>query len=354
MWISSRSGLRHVFVAGLETGAAAGLAWWAASGLLNSEQPVYATVAAVVVTGAGFDRRAGKVLSMLKGIGVAIVLSEVGVRLIGSGSVQIAVVTALSIVVARLITQDPLSIVYAGLNAGILVGLGGDGWVPDRLLEALIGAGVAYALIYLALPPRPGVHLRQALDTQIDLARDNLARISDSLRAGQPEGAADAESDSEEIDRHLGSLGETFDFSEEVSRFSPWRRRHRSMIERVRRRTRSLEPVLRDATSLIRIAARLAEEDTSYPPQLAEALDEQASAFEQMKDVLLTKDIPEDRAEAIRRRNDRARALVTDIDRIDNLPRAVIEEILNLANEIEAWIHRPENATSGEHHRVNA
>lgn len=347
--IRSKSFFRRLVLAGVEAGTAAGLAWWVASMLLDSRRPIYATVAAVVVTGAGLDRRVGKVNSMLKGMGIAIILSEIGVLLFGTGEVQISVITALAVILTRLLTKDILAVVYAGLNAGILVGLGGEGWVPDRLLEALIGAGVAYTLIFLVLPPKPGLQLREALDGQLAVAQENLERIADSLRSYRPDEAADAERRSERIDGDRRDLVESFHFSEEVTRFSPWRRSQKSLIERIRRRTRNLEPILRDTTNLIRTAGRLSKQNRARYPKLAAAIDEHADAFGVMRTVFLAEEIPVESSKAISRHATESLHCIDKVASNDRLHEAVVEEIVNLAHQIRRWLDQVEFTRDANH-----
>ena len=265
---------------------AAGLAYWLGQLLLGTESPIYAAVAAVVVIGAGHARRVGRVTSMLTGMALAIVVSEVGVSLIGTGPMQMALLTAIAIIATRILFDDLLAVAYAGLNAAVLVALGGEGWVPDRAAEAVIGAATAYGLIYLVFPPRPSSYIRAAIDDQVSTAHSNLADVADSLRSGSTGDADDADGRSEDVDRNVGSLIDTFDFSDEVSRFSPWRRGERSKVEKLRHRARDLQRVLRESTMAVRVASRYARQ---RPPEenFAQAICSHASAISAMGDLVV-------------------------------------------------------------------
>ena len=334
------SRLRRILAAGLQAGTAAGLAWFLGGIVLGTDSPIYAPVAAVVVIGAGFDRRIDKVTAMLKGMAIAIVLSEIGVSLAGSGPIQIAAVTGLAIIVARLVTDDLLAVAYAGLNAAILVALGGEGWLPDRALEALVGAGVAYALIYLVFPPRPRNHVRGAIRRQIETARDNLGLVADALRSADSEAASGAESRSEQIDRNVGSLIDAFEFSHEVSRLSPWRRRDLSSTIGLRDHARRLQSVLRDSTVLVRVASRLATRSDDAHEHLADAVEKHSDALKGIVETIGDDDADlADSTKAVRQDVDEARSfgrtVCGDTSRRHN---AVVEEIVSLADEIESWM----------------
>ena len=250
--------LRHALVAGIETGLAAGCAWWIADAVLPTSTPAYAPVAAVAVLGGGYDRRMERVRAMLGGMTVAIVLSEIAVRALPDGVIAMAAVTATAIVVARLLLDDTLAVVYAGFNAPILFGLGGEGWLPERGIEAVIGAFTAYFLVYLIFPPRAIRHARRSIVRQVSSAVDSLRLAAAALDPIDQREPMEADDLSEAIDRNVDAMNDTLGFSFEVARFSPWRWNQRQEIERACERVRRLQPFLRTATTAVRAADRLA------------------------------------------------------------------------------------------------
>lgn len=322
--------------AGLEAGLAAGLAYWLGQLLLGSESPIYAPVAAVVVIGAGQVRRIGRVTSMLTGMALAIVVSEVGVRLIGTGPVQMAALTAIAIIVTRIMFDDLLAVAYAGLNAAVLVALGGEGWVPDRMAEAVVGAATAYGLVYFVFPPRPSNYIRDAIEDQVSTARSNLTAVAESLRSGSAVEADEANGRSEGVDRNVDFLIDTFDFSDEVARFSPWRRAERSKVDHLRRRARRLEWVLRESTAVVRVASRYARQ-RAPERHFAEAMSCHACAISAMGDVL-AEDPNQERLESICEMADDAVAHARrGRDDGDTMRVAMFEATRGLSETIQEW-----------------
>lgn len=322
--------------AGLEAGIAAGLAYWLGQLLLGTASPIYAPVAAVVVIGAGHVRRISRVTSMLTGMALAIVVSEVGVRLIGTGPAQMALLTALAIIATRILFDDLLAVAYAGLNAAVLVALGGEGWVPDRAAEAVIGAATAYGLVYLVFPPRPSRYIRAAIDDQVSVAHSNLTVVAESLRSGSTGEAEEADGRSEAIDRNVGPLGDTFDFSDEISRFSPWRRAERSNVQRLRGRARDLQWVLRDSTTVVRVASRYARQ---RPPErhFADAMNCHADAISAMGDLVVG-GTNQRRLETICETTDEAVAHARrGCEDGDTMRVAVLEASRGLSETIHTW-----------------
>ncbi len=321
-------------VGAAEAGVAAGVAWWVAGLILGVDRPLYAPVAAVVVVGAGYSRRITRVGAMLGGMAIAVAVSEVGVRLAGSGPVQIAALTAAAILVARTVADDQLTVVYAGLNAAILVAIGGDGWVPDRVVEALIGAGSAYVLVYLLLPPRPAAWVKRAMRDQVDTARDNLDWASRALRAASSDHGRRTERRSERIDRNVVQLDETVDFSREVARLSPWRRRSIGETEDLIERAGGLQSILRDTTVVVRMASRYAMQHHDPDPHLADSLDAHAAALQSM----LAMTTGDGGVDAVWTASEQARsAALAGCDAGGPLHFALVEELVSLADRVAAW-----------------
>lgn len=336
-WIGEKH--RRAVIAGLQSGAAAGLAWWLARMLLDNSSPIYAPVAAVVVIGAGYERRVERVTAMLSGMALAVAVSEVGVRLVGSGAVQIGALTALSIVLARFVLDDLLAVTYAGLNAALLVALGGEGWVPDRLLEGAVGAGTAYALVYLVFPPRPSAHIRQAVSNQVSTAVGNLRDVADALRSADRERADRAQRRSDRVDRTVGDLVETFDFSQEVSSFSPWRWRERPATNQLRCRAREFQAVLRDATALVRVAGWHVQDLGRSDDHLAAAIEAVADGIATGGELVATSVEEDEKLEALATMIADARRHADADRRQDRHAHiAVRRAIIAVVDRLEEWI----------------
>ncbi len=325
-------------VGALEAGVAAGIAWWLAGLILGVDRPLYAPVAAVVVVGAGYSRRIGRVGAMLGGMAIAVAVSEIGIRVVGSGPVQMAALTALAILAARVVADEQLTVVYAGLNAAILVAIGGDGWVPDRMVEGTIGAASAYLLVYLLLPPRPDAWVKRAVRDQVGTARENLAGAAAALREASTDRARHSERASERIDRNVERLDETIDFSREVSRFSPWRRSRAGETEALIERAAGLQSILRDTTVVVRMASRYAMLHDDPDPHLADALDAHAEALAAMLDVITGAAAG---AGGVGPGNERSRrAAITGCAAGGPLHFALVEELTSLADRVAEWASR--------------
>ena len=73
----------------LQTAAAAVGAWYLAKLLLPQQQPVFASIAAVIALGATYGQRSERAIELIGGVVLGIGVADLLVRAIGSGPAQI-------------------------------------------------------------------------------------------------------------------------------------------------------------------------------------------------------------------------------------------------------------------------
>src|SRR5215203_6207012 len=93
----------------LQTAGAAVAAWYLAKLLLPEEQPVFASIAAVIALGATYGQRPERAVEL--GVGVADLL----VRAIGSGPVQLGVMVLLAMSAAVVLGGGPVLVTEAAV-----------------------------------------------------------------------------------------------------------------------------------------------------------------------------------------------------------------------------------------------
>ncbi|CAM3343342.1 aromatic acid exporter family protein [Occultella aeris] len=245
--------LRSNAVGIVSASVAAGIAYAIALYLVGHEVPVFAAIAAWVCLGYGNDRRPRKVAELALGVTLGVAFGEVFAHLFGTGPVQIAVVLALAVSVARLVDGAQMLAMQAGVQAVVIVGfsttlLGGG---VGRWLDALIGG--ALALLTAALLPLDVRKRAQSLAAsgmaELAITAEDLAR---GIRLADPEVLNDA------LVRARGSQGVIDEWNTlvrdalEATRLTPSALRHDDLLTRLQRASTLCDRAMRN----LRVIAR--------------------------------------------------------------------------------------------------
>ena len=260
----------------LQTAVAAVAAWYLARLLLPERQPVFASIAAVVALGATYGQRSERALELIGGVVLGIGVADLLVRAIGNGPAQIGVMVLLAMSAAVLLGGGPLLVTEAAVSAILLVVLEptSAGLASSRVVEALIGGGVALAVSALAFPPDPLLLVRRSAQAVFS----SLGRTLDELAAALPgRDVARAEAalaTAREIDESVRELDEALALGRETARLSVGRRSSHPELDRYARSARHLDYAVRNARVLARHVTRYLRADRPAPPELSEAMHE--------------------------------------------------------------------------------
>jgi uncharacterized membrane protein YgaE (UPF0421/DUF939 family) len=137
----------------LQRAAAATAAWVIATRVFGYPEPFFAPIAAVVALNAP---------RLLLGVFEGVVAGELAVGALDRGAGTLGLATFAAMAVARALTGARTVIGQAASGAILTVALAGGGAGPDRLVGALIGAGVALVFSQFLFSPEPVALLRRA------------------------------------------------------------------------------------------------------------------------------------------------------------------------------------------------
>jgi uncharacterized membrane protein YgaE (UPF0421/DUF939 family) len=258
----------------LQTAGAAVAAWYLATLLTAEQRPVFASIAAVVALGATYGQRSERAIELIGGVVLGIGIADLLVRVIGSGPVQLGLMVLLAMAAAVLLGGGAVLVTEAAVSATLLVLLdpAGTGLAPSRVIEALVGGGVALAVSALAFPLNPVLLVgrsaqaifgglgRTLEDVAAGLADGDLIRSDAALHAAR------------EIDHDLRALDEALVIGGETARFSPGRRSSRGELDRYARAARHIDFAVRNTRVLARHAVRYVRGGGSAPAALQEAI----------------------------------------------------------------------------------
>ena len=264
----------------LQTAGAAVAAWYLAKLLASEEEPVFASIAAVIALGAAYGQRRERAVELVGGVVLGIGVADLLVGAIGSGGWQLGVMVLLAMSVAVALGGGATLVTEAAVSAILLVLLepSGSGLPPSRLVEALIGGGVALAVAALAFPPDPVLHVGrsvQAILGGLGRALEEVAAALESSDVGRAESALEG---ARQLDGAVRGLDDALAIGRETARFAPGRRSARLGLERYDRPARELDFAVRNTRVLARHSVRFARAGGPVPPDLSGAVRELALA----------------------------------------------------------------------------
>ena len=198
--------------------------------LLGHQLPIVAVAVTIIALGLARDTTPRRVLEIVIGINIGIVVAASLVQVIGQGAWQIAVILAVTLVVARAVSPSaPFAIAAAVQSMLVAVLPAPDGGVFARSLDGLVGG--AMALLVTALIPRFDlVRRRGEATTLFSLLDQALMSMHESLRAGDPAAAELALTRSRRTQRLIDEWTASLASARGVAAVSPWLRSRRARL----------------------------------------------------------------------------------------------------------------------------
>jgi uncharacterized membrane protein YgaE (UPF0421/DUF939 family) len=210
----------------LQSTAAATAAWWLARWLDNHPDPFFAPMAAVLALNASRGQRGANALRLLAGVFVGIVAGELAISALGGGYGTLALATFTAMAVAFALGGTRVTIAQAASSAILTVAVADGQAGPNRLVDALIGAGVALVFTQVLFSPEPVTLLRRAEAAALADMADGLELTARALERGDGELDERAMSRLRDLPDRLADLRRTRHASSRVVRHSLlWRAR---------------------------------------------------------------------------------------------------------------------------------
>jgi hypothetical protein len=203
---------------------AATAAWVIAKHVVGNRQPFFAPMAAVIALNAARGERGRNALRLLLGVIVGILAGELTIALLGGGYGSLALAVFAATAAARALGGERIVIAQAAAAAILTVTLANGEAGAARLIDALIGAGVALLFTQVLFSPQPLALLRRAEAAALSDMAGALRLTARALECDDAAAAEDAMSRLRTLRDHLGELGRTRAASRRVARRSAvWR-----------------------------------------------------------------------------------------------------------------------------------
>jgi uncharacterized membrane protein YgaE (UPF0421/DUF939 family) len=271
---------RHHVPVLLQTAAAAVAAWYLAVLILPSPRPAFASIAAVICLGAAHGQRRRQAFELVGGVVVGIAVASALLFLIGTGPLQTGLLVVLAMSAALALRGGATLVNEAAVSAILLASLqqGDAGFSADRILEGLIGGGVALAIASLLLPPDPILMVNRAAQAVVGRLGHTLEEAAGALAEGDAPRAEEALRAARAIDDEVEALEEAIPAAAETARFSPLHRGDLPTLRRYEHSAPQVDFAVRNARVLTRSVVRHARTAQAAPEQLPAAVRELADA----------------------------------------------------------------------------
>jgi Fusaric acid resistance protein-like len=217
----------------LQGSGAATAAWLIAKYVLDHPEPFFAPIAALIALNTSLGERGLNALRLLQGVLVGIAMGELTLVTLGAGYGPLAVAILAATVIARALSDARIAVAQAAVSAILVVALADADAGVDRLIDALVGAGVALIFSQLLFSPEPVRLLRRAETAALARMADGLTATADALEHDDDGIAENAVTHLRDVRDDLADLARVRRASTRVAR--------RSLVWRAR-----LEPVVQE------------------------------------------------------------------------------------------------------------
>jgi len=254
----------------LQTAVAAVSAWYIAVLVGVEQRPTFAAIAAIISLGAAFGERRERAVQLIGGVMLGIVLGDLLIRAIGSGLPQIGLLVVSAMLAAVVLGGSELLVTEAAVSAILVSTLSST---PEaRLLDVLIGGGVALVVHTLLFPPEPLTGVARATNGVFGELGAVLRDSSAALAAGDLRLAEAAVDGAETVEHRLDDLRHAVMIGGDTTRWAPLRRRSRAQLDRYSRVVSHADLAARTMLVLARNVRVFVRGGDAPHPELAESV----------------------------------------------------------------------------------
>jgi uncharacterized membrane protein YgaE (UPF0421/DUF939 family) len=235
----------------LQTAVAAVGAWYLAVLVGAEHRPVFASIAAVISLGATFGERRQRAAQLIAGVILGIVVADLLVRLLGNGLPQIGLLVVVAMLAAVILGGGELLVSEAAVSALLVASLHHSA-AEVRLVEVVIGGGVALAVHTLVFPPDPVIRVERAANALFGELGSVLRDAAAALATGDTRRAEASAHAVERVEILVGELRDAAILGADTARWAPSRRAALTEVERYARTVDHADLAVRHTRVLVR------------------------------------------------------------------------------------------------------
>ncbi|OEX94701.1 hypothetical protein A0K93_09095 [Corynebacterium sp. BCW_4722] len=271
----------------LQTGLAAGLAYWLAHSVVGHPQPFFAPISVVIIVGMSGGDRLTKSLDMALGCILGVLVGDLLFYRLGDGGWQIAVIVAGSLLIASFFSKSILVNNQAAIGAILIATImPPDAEVTgiDRTVDAFIGCAVAIATIAL-IPQAPLSSARAEVSKVMGIVSSVLDDVADGLKDRDPKIIDEALDLIRGSQTGIDDLAAAVKSGEEASTVSPFLWGQRRYMQSLSRVIPPVDNSVRTTRVLARRARVLVEDNDTVSDTQVEILDSLAHVCLELSEV---------------------------------------------------------------------
>lgn len=276
------SRLRKRLLSIVQISVAAGIAFWAAQEMFGHAAPFFAPISVIIVVGFSGGERIRRAIDMSLGCVIGVLVGDLLFYGLGSSPWQIAIMIAIAMSVASLMTNSVLVSNQVAIGTVLIVTIMPPGAATtgvDRTLDALVGSIIGLVTVAL-IPTSALAGVRHEVSNVLKLTSSVLSDVALGLNAGDPDGIKDALSHARGSQPYIDAMLTAAKQSKETSSLSP-------LQWGVRRRLRSIELILSPLDNCVRSARVLARKAHILAADHEDVTREQIALIEELADVAL-------------------------------------------------------------------
>jgi uncharacterized membrane protein YgaE (UPF0421/DUF939 family) len=283
-WHADEIRLRAALWPVVQTSVAASLAFYIAHSLVGHVQPFFAPIAAAVSMSINNDMRGQRALQLVLGAALGIVIGMGVQALLGTGPVALGVALFLALCVALVIghgfIRHGLMFFNQTAAAAILViALHTSAAGVDRLVDALIGGGVALVFSLLLFPPDPLPVIGSAVRSVFTVSSRELRELDEFMTGRQPIDPGWLLTAGARLGRALAGLDQARATAREIVRFSPRRRSSLAAVARADQLAGDIAAVASAVLTLGSLTVAAIDAGEPLPADLKESMREISAAL---------------------------------------------------------------------------
>jgi uncharacterized membrane protein YccC len=282
--------------------------------VIGHQQPFFAAVAAVISLGTTIGQRTQRAIETVFGVALGIVIADLLLSVIGTGTVQMAIVVVLAMGTVVFLGGGVLLANQAAISAILVATLqppSTSGFSPNRAIDALIGGGVALIIHYL-FPINPERRVGRSARPIFDELIAVLEEAAHALSEGDVGEVENALLRARRMDDKVKNLKEELAANYETARYAPPRRRALGYLEVYMAAANQIDLAVLNVRGLVRALLNITSSGDPAPEKLPEAIFDLSRAVRGLRDYFEGDAGPEDTRRFALKAAEKATALLEE------------------------------------------